>query len=270
MERHLSAEHHDTDPERFEQMLSPHLDMLRGYVHRLIGHPADAEDLLQDIQLKALERLGDLRDQGAFKGWLFSVASSTCLDFLRRQKRWRPLSQPLYERACASSDALRADVVAATRDASFAYDVHEHIAFCFTCVGRSLPPEQAVALTLREVVGLSNQEAATAAGVTESVLRHRLADARGHMRTTFEDMCSLVNKDGVCRQCAGFREATADNRRGRSLPVLHDRPDPLQARMDIARQTTFVDGVSSGLHNVMFRALKQLENAATTTPSSET
>jgi hypothetical protein len=54
---------------------------------------------------------------------------------------------------------------------AFTFDVGEHIAFCFTCVARSLSPEQEAAIILREVFEFSNLEAATMVGVSEPVLR---------------------------------------------------------------------------------------------------
>lgn len=244
---------------RFEALLAPHHNMLRGYVHRLVGHPDDAEDLIQDIAVRAIERLDALRSDGAFKSWLFKIATSTCIDHLRKQKRWRPYSQSYYEKSCEGSDELRGEVVAATRDPQFAYDAREHISFCFSCVGRSLEPEQAAALVLREVLSLSNREAADALGVTESVLRHRLSDGRKSMEQTFEGLCSLVNKKGVCWQCKSFRGVTAEGKKGPTLPVLNDG-DAWQNRLTVVRDQGFVDGRAAILHNLMFRTLSRLEN----------
>jgi len=244
---------------RFETLLAPHGELLRGYLHRLVGHRADAEDLLQETTLKAFERLPALRDDGAFRSWIFRIATSTALDHLRKQTRWRPYSQSLYEAECAHDDALRGEIVETTRDEEFAYDVREHIAFCFACVGRSLQPDVAAALTLREVMGLSNREAADALEVSESVLRHHLSAGRRNMEETFEGLCSLVNKQGICRQCSSFRKVTAEPRRGPALPVLQGRDDAWQARLAIVRQRPFVDGVARSLHELMFARLAQLE-----------
>jgi RNA polymerase sigma-70 factor (ECF subfamily) len=244
---------------RFHALYAPHADMLRGYVHRMIGHPSDAQDLAQDIALKALERFDTLDSERAFKSWLFRIATTTCIDHLRKKARWRPYSQSLYEQTCKDDDELRGDVVAATRDPQFAYDVREHISFCFTCVGRSLDPEEATAVMLREVMGCSNLEAADLMELSEPMLRHRLSAGRQSMRRTFEGLCALVNKDGVCWQCSSFRRVTTEGKRGPSLPVLRD--DPWEGRLEIVRGTHFKDGVASILHDVMFKALEKLEAA---------
>src|SRR5512143_93512 len=51
-------------------------------------NPPDAEDLCQDIYLKAYGRLGDLRRPSSAREWLFRIARTTCLD---RAKRGRLL-----------------------------------------------------------------------------------------------------------------------------------------------------------------------------------
>lgn len=245
---------------RFETLLEPHHDLLRGYVHRLVGHPSDAEDLVQDILLKALEKLPGLRSDGAFRGWLLSIATTTSIDHLRKTKRWRPLSQAYVEDECMENDVLRDEVIATTKNPEFEFDVREHIAFCFTCVARSLSPEDEAALVLREILDLSNKEAANALNVTESVLRHRLRAARSSMEETFGGLCALVNKEGICNQCAGFRGATAKERRGPSLPVLNHPETSWNVRMENVRAKHFDGGVSETLHSLLFSRIKRIEN----------
>ncbi len=126
------------------------------------------------------------------------------------------------EQECAEDDELRGKVIATTKDAEFEFDVRAHLSVCFTCVARSLEPEDEAAIVLREILSLSNREAADALGVTESVLRHKLRDARRAMEETFDGLCALVNEEGVWHQCAGFRGATGAERGGPSLPLLNN------------------------------------------------
>lgn len=251
-----------TSEKRFELLLVPHHDLLRGYVHRLIGHPSDAEDVIQDVLIKALEKLPTLRSDSAFRGWIMKIATSTSLDHLRQTTRWRPLSQSYVEQECAESDELRAEIVATTKDPEFEFDVREHISFCFTCVARSLNPEEEAAIVLREILQFSNREAADALGLTESALRHKLSDGRRSMEKTFDGLCSLVNKKGMCRQCSGFRKATAPGRRGPSLPVLNNSENLWDTRLELVRERHFEDGASTSLHNLLFERIRRLECAS--------
>lgn len=94
---------------------------------------------------------------------------------------------------CGGSDDLFSEVAGVILSPEFVFDVREHIAFCFTCVGHSLPADQQAAVVLREMIGLTYRESAEALQVSESVFRHHLSAARSAMPKTFDGLGSLVN-----------------------------------------------------------------------------
>jgi RNA polymerase sigma-70 factor (ECF subfamily) len=62
---------------------------LYGYILRVVGSAADAEDILQDTFIRALsfiEREG-AADEQHYRRWLYSVATNLCRDYLRRRAR---------------------------------------------------------------------------------------------------------------------------------------------------------------------------------------
>ena len=96
----------------------------------------------------------------------------------------------------------------------FVYEVREHIAFCFSCISRTLPPEEQAAIMLKEVLGFTAQEAAQIMQVSEPILRHSLSSARSTMIHHYNGLCALINKGGMCHQCEGLREIAADGHKG--------------------------------------------------------
>ena len=82
------------------------------------------------------------------------------------------------------------------------FEIREHIAFCFTCIGKSLPIEQQVVLLLKEVYEFKVQEIAEIMGITEGVVKHALHNSRQKMIDIFDRRCSLINKTGICHQCS--------------------------------------------------------------------
>ena len=113
---------------------------------------------------------------------------------------------------------------------------------------------------LREVIGVSNREGASILQCTESVYRHKLSAARGSMRSTYEGLCALVNKQGVCRQCASFREAARAGVRGPALPVL-DGNDSWEKRVRVVASSGFEDSAAAPLHRALVRGMERLEAA---------
>lgn len=246
-------------PAEFEEQVTRLRPELRAFIYRMIGNRADSEDLLQDSLRKAWERQSSLKDAAALRAWLYRIAASTSLDFLRKKKRWSALVQVDVERECHEDEAKKQEVIDTTRDPDFAFDVHEHISHCFTCVGRSLPPEQYAAIVLREFVSLTNQEAADVLEIGEGKLRHDLSAGRLAMQEAFDGLCALVNKEGMCRQCAGFRGAVPEEKRDPSLPVLNEAESSWSRRIEAARQKGVQDGISQTLHELLMARSEAIE-----------
>jgi RNA polymerase sigma-70 factor (ECF subfamily) len=246
----------------FDRLIAPHLAMLRGFVRRMIGHPDDAADLVQESLLRAFRAVATFQSGARFSTWLCSIAAHACIDHLRKQKRWRPTSQVYAEQTCAGIPEMRQEIFNLLADPAFSFDVHEHIAACFTCVARSLTPLQEAAIVLREIFEYTNREAAEALDLTESVLRSHLAAARASLTESYEGLCSLVNKQGMCHQCAGFRNAVAEGRNGPAVEPIDgaDPDDRLRVRLRIVRDVPLAADASQRLHNLLFDRIRRQEH----------
>jgi hypothetical protein len=81
------------------------------------------------------------------------------------------------------------------------FEIKEHIAFCFTCVAKSLPLEQQLVLLLKEVYDFKLKEIAQIMDHTEAMVKYFLHTGRKKMIEIFDHRCSLINKKGICHQC---------------------------------------------------------------------
>ena len=133
----------EPDRESFESLVRPLLPKLRSFALRMVAHPDDAEELVQDALLKAHRGLASYRGGSALSTWVFSILTRCCLDHLRKRRRWRWDAQ---HHARADPDAPHDEVMAMLAKPGSEYDAREHLAFCFSCVARSLSPEEAAAL----------------------------------------------------------------------------------------------------------------------------
>ena len=254
------------DQAAFEALLLQFKPKLRAVIRRMVGHPDDTDDLVQESVLRAWESIGSFRGDAAFGTWLCAIGIRAAIDHLRQQKTWRVQAQVVYSNECFKDEQLQSEVIAVFSDPAFAYEAKEHVAYCFTCVGRSLPPEQQAVLVMREVLGMNGREAASALGVTDSVMRHHLSTARREMEQRFEGLCSLVNKGGVCYQCKGLREATPEARQGGAIPAV----ESLDARLAVVAQANIDAGCSQSLHDLFWRRTKELEDSGRGSPIAET
>ncbi len=254
------------DERAFTELVEPLRRPLFAYVYRMVTHRADAEDLTQDVLVRVLENLRTYRAQASFKTWVFGIATHACLDHLRAKKRWRVEAQLEGEREHDANpeevDALQSLV----SQADFVYEVREHIAFCFACIGRTLDPEEQAAIMLKEVLGFTAQEAAGILEVSEPIFRHRLSAARSKMIGSFDGLCQLINKSGACWQCTGLQEHVPEGHRGAPLvqievaPGLAVTPENLfEARLAIVREADLENGKTRAMHELFYQGISERE-----------
>ena len=250
----------------FDELIQPFRKPLFSYIYRMVTNPQDAEDLLQDVIVRVLEGLRRYRGEARFKTWLFGIATHACMDHLRARKRWRLEAQLIGQREAESDAASLEQISGIMAQPDFVFEIREHIAFCFSCVSRTLEPEEQAALMLREVLGFSNLEAARMIEVSEPVFRHRLSSARSKLTVGYEGLCQLINKTGACWQCKGLREFAPEGHRGQDLVQIEVArgvsvsPESLfEARIRIVCDAEFPHSASRALHDLFSRALSQRE-----------
>ncbi|MEO8129514.1 MAG: sigma-70 family RNA polymerase sigma factor [Bryobacteraceae bacterium] len=266
LESQLLSDASSGDRTAFESLIGPLRRPLFSYIYRMTTSPQDAEDLLQDTLVRVLESLPSFRRESQFKTWLFGIATHVCLDHLRSRKRWRLEAQLIGE---SEVDATGHEaIMSVVSDPSFVFEIREHIAFCFACVARTLEPDEQAVLLLREVLGFSNQESADILEVSEPVFRHRLSSARSIMGKSYEGLCQLINKTGLCYQCGGLRELTPEHNRGRDLVQIEVAPGVpvsaqslLDARLEIVRHADLERGRTEPLHRMFFQSLSVREES---------
>jgi RNA polymerase sigma-70 factor (ECF subfamily) len=233
----------------------------------MVAHHQDAEDLLQETLVRAISEIPSFRGEARFHTWLFGIASHVCLDHLRKKRRWRVETQ-LEGEARARADPKRMEEIQAMMSrGDFAFEIREHVAFCFSCLARSLEPEAQAALFLREVMGFTAEEGASMLGLSEPKFRHRLAAARRFMIDAFDGMCELINKKGACWQCRSLREIAPEANRGPDLvrievgPETSVTPESLfDARLEVVRDADLEEGGSRRLHEDFFVAVSEWED----------
>ena len=75
------------DAQAFEQLVTPHEQMLWRVCWHYTRHQEDAADCLQESMLKAWKAIKSYRGDCSLSSWLYRIAATVCLDFLRKQKR---------------------------------------------------------------------------------------------------------------------------------------------------------------------------------------
>src|SRR5215813_858210 len=78
-----------TDSQQFEAFMRNYQNMVFSTAMRLLANQTEAEDIAQEVFLKAFERFNDLRESPTAGGWLKTVATNMSLNHLSRYRsRW--------------------------------------------------------------------------------------------------------------------------------------------------------------------------------------
>ena len=176
---------------------------LKSYIVRITASVQDTEDIVQDTFIKASEKMETFRGDSSVKTWFFAIASNLAKDNLRAKKRWvENVTDICKAQALSSPDYFR-EVMEIQQESSHGqFEIREHIAFCFTCIAKSLPLEHQLCLLLKEVYEFKVSEISTIMEITEAMVKYHLHTGRSKMITIFDGRCALINKEGVCHQCS--------------------------------------------------------------------
>lgn len=155
----------------FEEVYRTHAGRLYSVACRMVGNPADAEDLLQEIFLAAHRKLDSFRGESALGTWLYRLATNLCLDHLRsRTARTNQVTGSLDDETGLQDAASRglADRTLTRMDLERALV--------------QLPEGCRAAFILHDVEGLEHREVAEALGIAEGTSKSQVHKARLRLR----------------------------------------------------------------------------------------
>jgi RNA polymerase sigma-70 factor (ECF subfamily) len=164
-----------------ELILDQHRDRLLRYVTNMVRDPGNAEDLLQEILLRAHRGFANLRADEAVTTWLFRIATHACVDHFRQRARQPTIDTNADPDVLDPPEPITLQTTIEQREMS-------------QCVQRfleALPDDYRSVLMLIELEGLSGPEASTLLGIPLTTVKMRLHRARHLLQTALQAGCSL-------------------------------------------------------------------------------
>lgn len=152
---------------------------VRAYLRRRLRSAADADDVLQEVFLRVHRHACRLEGEVCSSGWLFAVARSALVDFLRRR---RPALAAAMDGEVGAEEAGSEDELAE----------HTEIAAGLRALVASLPEGYARAVTLVDLDGLTFAEAAVQLGLSLSGAKSRVQRGRRLVREALLRCCHFV------------------------------------------------------------------------------
>lgn len=150
---------------------------LRPFIARRVAAQADVDDVLQDVFVRLLRGLPELRDEQRFGPWVYRIARNTIIDHQRKVARQPVTVEQLPEPAALQEDEQT---------------VEQEVAGYIALFIAMLPAPYRQALTLTELEGLSQTEAAKMLGISVSGMKSRVQRGRRKLRAALEDCCHFA------------------------------------------------------------------------------
>ncbi len=156
--------------------ISDNLRRIFVQIYRMVGNAADAQDLTQEVFIKALQRREQIQNEAKAAHWLSRIATNTAIDFLRKHRRYSfsdldDLPEPVRRSHEESPEQrlLRAEEMSYLEGGL-----------------SQLSERERMALILRDVEDLPAEEVAKHLGCSKATVRSHIANARMKFRKYFE------------------------------------------------------------------------------------
>ena len=158
------------------RFISDNLRRIFLLVYRVVGNVDDAQDLTQEVFIKALQRRGQIRDLEKAAHWLSRIATNTAIDFLRRNGRV----------SFCDIDEVPAPLTASSFESPEAIVLRNERERHLEGGLQTLTERERTALLLRDVEDLPAGEVAAQLNCSKATVRSHIANARTKFRRYLE------------------------------------------------------------------------------------
>ena len=173
-ERELVARVQGGDTESFDALVAKYVRRARAIAYRLMQNKEDADDLVQDAFLRALQRMDSFDPDRPFGPWFFRLLVNTGVDTLRRLERRRTEAGPVETPDPGPSPYQQVE--------------RSEVRSRFEEALAKLPPRQRLVVWAHEVDGMEAREIAESTGTSQATVRWHLHAARKALRAALADV----------------------------------------------------------------------------------
>ncbi len=168
------------DTASFETLIQKYQPRVFATARRYARREDEVEDIVQEVFIKAFQKLGSYRGEAPFEHWLMRLAVRTCYDFLRAHQRNREISVTEFTRDEEQwLENFAAAPEAVNEDANAARDLIQKVL-------EQLPPEARLVIQLLEIEDRTVKEIAELTGWSETLVKVRAFRARAKMKKLLE------------------------------------------------------------------------------------
>lgn len=166
------------DRAEFARMMDAYYTPIYRLGLKMLGDSADAEDVLQNTFLKALQHLPAFEGRSSLSTWLYRIAANEALMLLRKRRPTIPVDENPDDQDDGFMPTQFTDWCCLPEQEFLTDESKRHLDEAI----QGLPETLKVVFLLRDIEGLSIRETSEALGLSETAVKTRLLRARLHLR----------------------------------------------------------------------------------------
>jgi RNA polymerase sigma-70 factor (ECF subfamily) len=192
-ERALIQQLQAGDPTAVDTLASVYGAKVYQLAFRYMKNREDAEEVAQDVLMKVIKKVEAFRGDSALSSWIYRITFNTAMSRLRNRKFTRPVEVSESEMGFEQEDGVRrlrepADWSGLADEAVLRGELRDRFAFAM----RDLPEIYRTPIVLRDIQGLSTEEASQVLKVKSQTLKSRLHRGRLILRERLADFSTGV------------------------------------------------------------------------------
>lgn len=182
---------------------------LRGFIWKRVTDESTVEDLSQEVFIRMQRGLGGLKDQSRLLPWIYRIARHVIIDYYRVHDK-----QPAWPVGLASDLEMLHPAFLSVRSSEDSGQLRRELAGCLRPMIERLSEDYRQAITLVDLEGLHQHEAAMRLGLSVSGMKSRVQRGRRQLREMLEACCVIALdrrrgvvdyevRDAWCNPCGG-------------------------------------------------------------------
>lgn len=163
-------------------------DGLRAFVVKRVANEAEVEDILQEVFLRMHRRIEGLKDPRRVVSWIYQITRHAIIDHYRTPARHREMPAGLSADLGTDHPSLVSPVAGESEDSG---RFRTELAGCLLPMIEQLPSDYRQAVTLVELEGLTQPEAAKRLGLSVSGMKSRVQRGRRQLKQMLDECCLI-------------------------------------------------------------------------------
>jgi RNA polymerase sigma-70 factor, ECF subfamily len=167
------------DASAYEELVRRYYSRIYGLVYGMVSSREDAEDVTQEVFVKAWKALGHFREQSGFYTWIYRIAVNRAINFRKRRNRRRTVQFEEFDPDIKQAESYKefsskGSVLRKMNLGEFQKKMNEAL--------MTLSDKHRAVVIMHDVQGMSHAEIANVIGCSEGTARSRLFYARKRLQ----------------------------------------------------------------------------------------